>query len=327
MPPTAEQLRPLGVAAGLVLCASLAVQGSAVLSHAMFADLGAGGVSGLRFLLAALLALVLVRPRWRGRDPAAWAWIAVYGTVIAVMNLAMYRSLEHLPLGVAVTIELCGPLALGATRLPHPALRVFPVVSLAGLVLVARPGGGLPLTGLALAGCAALGLAAYAVVAERISATSDGNGWEELALALVVAAAWTLPLTAGSLPDVEAGHLPRLAVAAAFGVLLAFGLDFLAVRVSSARVVAVLLSFDPVLGAVLGWLFMAQDLGTPTLLGIALVVSAGVVTCGLHGAAAGGSHGGARRVHDHGDADEADQRPGDVVAVGAEAVGDHAPRE
>src|SRR3546814_14625230 len=40
-----------------------------------------------------------------------------------------------------------------------------------------------------------------------------------------------------------------------------------------------------------------------------------------------GSGRGAWGVHDDGDADEADERSGDVVAVGSEAVGDHPPSE
>ncbi|NPD06036.1 EamA family transporter [Nocardioides sp. zg-1308] len=274
--------RRLAVAAVLVMGASLAVQGSAVLTHPMFAELGASGVSGLRFLLAAGLAVALVRPRWAGRSTTSWTWIVIYGSIIAAMNVAMYRALEHLPLGVAVTIELLGPLALGATRLPRRWLRGLPLVSVAGLVLVARPDSDLPVIGLVFAGCAAAALAAYAVVAERISTMTTGNGWDELALALVVAAAWTLPLSWHALPTLGVTHLPRLLIAAGVGVLLAFGLDFLAVRRSSARIVAVLLSFDPVLGAALGWVFMAQTLSVATLLGIGLIVTAGVATCAWH---------------------------------------------
>lgn len=274
--------RRIGLTALLVVAASTAVQGSAVVSHGLFDDLGAAGVSGLRFLLAAAVAVALVRPSWRGRTATAWGWICLYGSAIAAMNLAMYQALRHLPLGVAVTIELLGPLTLAATRLPHRRYVVLPVICLLGLVLVTKPGGELPVAGLVLAGIAAVALATYAVVAERIGALTTGAGWDELALALVVAAAWTLPFAVPALPHVEPAQWPPLAGAAGFGVLVAFALDFLAVRMSSARVVAVLLTFDPVLGALLGAVFLAEVLDPITLLGIALVVVAGAAATTVH---------------------------------------------
>ena len=80
--------RSRGVRAlGLVLAASLGVQLSALLAHALFDRLGPLGVSGLRFAIAAALACVLVRPRWRGRSPLRWAAIACFGASIASMNL------------------------------------------------------------------------------------------------------------------------------------------------------------------------------------------------------------------------------------------------
>ncbi len=266
--------RSRGVRAlGLVLAASLGVQLSALLAHALFDRLGPLGVSGLRFAIAAALACVLVRPRWRGRSPLRWAAIACFGASIASMNLFLYLALHRLPFGIALTIEFLGPFAVAVIGARRPSAAIFPVVGFLGVVLVVRPSGDLDPLGLAFGAFAAAALAAYTLLAERVG--REERGFDGLALAFVFAAVLTSPFAFAALPAVRGTDAGILTLCAVLGVVLAFAADFCAVRLTSARTVAVLFSFDPVLAALLGLGFLGQALDAATWLGIVLVAVAG----------------------------------------------------
>src|SRR5512147_1377972 len=96
----------------LVLTGVTSIQFGAALAATMFDDLGAAGVSVLRLGFAALVLMLLFRPRVRGRDHRALRLVAVFGLTLGAMNLFFYEALERIPLGVAVTIEFAGPLGV-----------------------------------------------------------------------------------------------------------------------------------------------------------------------------------------------------------------------
>ena len=76
--------------------------------------------SAVDFLLA------IARPRFRGRIADATGWSrSAFGVSLVTMNWAIYQSFARIPLGVAVTIEFLGPLAvavIGSRRLRRPDL-------------------------------------------------------------------------------------------------------------------------------------------------------------------------------------------------------------
>ncbi|WP_282853146.1 EamA family transporter [Gulosibacter sediminis] len=107
-------------ALGLVLVGSLGIQTSAAISSGLFGDFGTYGTSAVRMLIAAVLMLVIVRPRLRGRGRREWLGICVYGVAMAAMNLCLYNAIDRIPLGVAVTLDFLEPCAialLGSRRL------------------------------------------------------------------------------------------------------------------------------------------------------------------------------------------------------------------
>ncbi|GAA2009152.1 EamA family transporter [Microbacterium ulmi] len=268
-------------ALGLVLAASLGVQSSALLAHVLFERLGPIGVSGLRFAIAAVIAAVIVRPRLRGRSVVEWIAIGCFGASIASMNVFLYLALDRLPFGIALTLEFLGPFAVAALGARRPLAALFPVAGLVGVVLVVRPSGALDPIGLLFGALAAAALAAYTLLAERVG--RDARGFDGLALAFVFAAVLTAPFALQALPSLQWTDAGILTLAAVLGVVVAFAADFLAVRATSARTVAVMLSFDPVLAALLGVALLAQTLDATTWLGILLVAIAGGGSAALAG--------------------------------------------
>lgn len=257
----------------LVLLASSSVQISAALAQTLFDRLGPLGVSGLRFAIAAMFMLLLVRPKLTGRTRSQWMLIGLYGMSIAAMNVFMYQALAFLPLGVAITLEFLGPFAIALLTSRRPRQAMFAVLGLVGIVLVVRPTATFDVTGVVFGMLAALSLAAYIVVAERIG--ERGGGTAELALALGVAAVLTSPFAVTAVGALVWADAPVLVASALLGVVLAFSIDFLAVKVAGARVVAILLSLDPVLAAVIGAVALGEHLDRLTLIGVICVSVAG----------------------------------------------------
>lgn len=273
-----------GAAVGQVLAAVASIQGGAAVAVGLFDRAGAVGAVALRLTVAALLlAPLAVLGRWRsgaGRPPLRDLRVAgVFGLVLAAMNTTFYLSLERLPLGVAVTIELLGPLTLGVVLAGRRLDWVWAGLGLLGTLLLTGVLAGRGLdrldpVGVALALLAGALWAGYILASQATGRRfADGTG---LAVASVVAAVLTLPLglaTAG-------GDLLRpevLAVGAAVGVLssaLPYALELRALRRLPAATFGVLMSLEPAAAALAGLLVLGQRLAPVQVLAIGLVVVA-----------------------------------------------------
>src|SRR5581483_6381741 len=100
---------------GVAICS---VQFGSAIADKLFAQIGPSGAVLLRLVSAAVVLRVLWRPRLAGRSRAEVRLAVAFGVVLAGMNLCFYAGLHRLPLGIAVTIEFIGPLAvaIGSSR-------------------------------------------------------------------------------------------------------------------------------------------------------------------------------------------------------------------
>ncbi|MFE4464285.1 DMT family transporter [Oerskovia sp. NPDC056781] len=269
------------LALACVLVGSLSIQLSAVLSSSLFTTVGVLGVSGLRMAIAAVVLLALARPSLRGRPPRAWAGIVLYGVAMAAMNVLFYNAVAHLPLGFAVTLEFLGPLAVAAFGVTRRRELALPALALLGVLLISGPGGEADLVGILFGLGAAVAFGAYTLLAGRVG--QDTGGLDGLALSVAVGAVLLLPFSATAAPRVDGTGWGLLAASGVLGVALAFSLDFLAVRLSSTRVVGTLFAMDPVMGALVGALALGQSITAPAVTGILLVSAAGAATIWVAG--------------------------------------------
>ena len=276
-PPT----RPLtGVA--LVIGSCLSLPFGAAVAAQLFPVLGPWGVTSLRVAIAALLLLVIVRPRFRHWDRRQWTAAVLFGLSLAAMNGFFYAAIDRIPLGPAVAIEFLGPLVLAAvlTRRLGDAVWVAVAVIGMGLLFVDGVVGAEPLDplGVVFILVAAGFWAMYIRTSARVGALIPGSGG--LAMGLVVAAILLLPVgvpTAG----VVAGdpHLLLLAgITAVLSSVIPYSFELAALRRLPQRVFGVLLSLEPAFATLAGWLVLGQDASGLRMLAIALVVAASVGT-------------------------------------------------
>lgn len=259
----------------LVLAAVSSVQFGAALAKSLFDEVGPGGTVFLRVLFAALVLAAVWRPAVGARSRADWRLIFLFGVSLAAMNLSFYEALERIPLGIAVTFEFVGPLGVAIAGSRRALDLVWVLLAAAGIVLLSDFGSAdLDGLGVALALVAGGFWAAYILLSARVGRAFEGGGG--LALAMVVAAAMLVPVGVAD----AGGELlvpGILAVGAAVAMLssaLPYTLEMEALRRMPVGVFGVLMSMEPAVAALAGFVVLGEGLATRELVAILLVVAA-----------------------------------------------------
>jgi len=263
----------VAAAAGLVVLSTLSASVAAAVSVSLFAAMPAGTVSSSRLVIAAVLMLMVWRPRLGRRPAGEWIAIGGFGIAMAGISICLHEAITRIPIGVAITLEFLGPCAvalLASRRLHEAACSLFALV---GVVLVAGPGGGFDTVGFAFALAAAAFLGLYTVFAEKVGKSPGGMG--DLSLSVAVAAVLSLPFAHGGLGTMTARTFGLLLLTATLGVLVPYLADTVAARLSGARVIGTLFSLDPIMGTLVGIVALGQAINSAGIMGIALVVLAG----------------------------------------------------
>ena len=264
--------------ATLVLLAAGSVQFGSGLAATLFDDLGPGGTVFLRVLFAAVVLGLIWRPDVRGRERRDLWLAAAFGLTLAGMNACFYASIDRIPLGIAVTLEFIGPLGVAVAGSRQPLDLLWVALAAAGIVLLSGFGDGGDLDGLgvALALVAGAFWAAYIVLSERTGRIFPGGSG--LAIAMVVATVVLVPVGVADAGDalLEPELLALGAAVAMLSSAIPYSLELEALRRMPKRVFGVLMSLDPAMAALAGFIVLGQDLGIRELAAIGLVVTASV---------------------------------------------------
>jgi inner membrane transporter RhtA len=259
----------------LVLLGIASVQFGAALAKGLFDELGVGGTVFLRVLFAALVLMAVWRPSPAGRGRRDLWLVAVFGLVLAGMNLAFYSSLDRIPLGAAVTFEFVGPLGVAVAGSRRPLDLVWVALAAAGILLLSDLGaGGLDGLGIALALLAGALWAAYILLSARVGQRYEGA--DGLALAMVVGAAALVPVGVAEggaellVPWILAAGLAVAVLSSA----LPYALEMEALRRMPTGVFGVLMSLEPGMAALAGYVLLDEGLVAREVVAIMLVVAA-----------------------------------------------------
>lgn len=244
----------------------------------LFPALGAQGISALRIGLATLMLMAAFRP-WQRR----WGWqdllpLGLYGLTLGVMNLLFYMAIGRIPIGLAIAIEFTGPLAVALWNSQRLRDGVWIALATAGMALILplqglQAPGSLDPTGIGYALAAAVCWALYIVFGQRVARRygRDATPMGMLAGALVVVPIGAF--SAGATLLQAQWWLPGLAVAL-LSSALPYALEMYALQHLPRQTFSILLSLEPVMGALTGWLMLAEALSGRQLLAMALIVAA-----------------------------------------------------
>jgi inner membrane transporter RhtA len=261
----------------LLAVSIISVQIGAGYAGRLMDDVGPAGVVVLRQGLAALVLLAVTRPRLRGRSRAQWRTIVAFGVILAVMNLTFYAAVERLPLGVAVTIELLGPLGLAAALSRRAVEFVWVGVAVVGVVMLGEGEGSLDPLGIVFVLIAAACWAAYIMVSRR--AGQQSSGADSLALAMSIAALIAAPLGLRAGSALLDPHVLWIGlVVAVLAALVPFSVELVALRSVPPRVFGVLMSMSPVVATLSGFVLLDERLTAMQVTGMGVVIAASMAT-------------------------------------------------
>jgi inner membrane transporter RhtA len=276
---TAEPGAPAapGHGVGLIVVAITSLQFGAAIAGTIFDETGPAGTALLRAFFAAVILLAIWRPTVRGHSARDLRLVALFGLVLGSMNLCIYESFSRIPLGIAITIEFAGPLALAVALSRRRLDLVCAALAAIGIVLLADPGGGaVDALGVLFALVAAACWAAYILIAQAAGRVFTGGRGVALAMAVAV----LVPLGPGLAGGGSALFDPRwLAIGCAVALMssvLPYSLETEALRRVPANVFGVLMSLEPAVAALAGFAVLGQGLRARDIVAIALVVAASI---------------------------------------------------
>lgn len=261
----------------LAVFSVLSMQGGQALAKAVFPLAGPLPVAALRFALGAVILLLLWRPRLPTDRPTRLAILGL-GTSLAGASVFIYQAFALLPLGLAVTLQFLGALAVsmaGARRRPLHA--IWALLSALGVILIVYgPAADVSALGVVFALASAACWGAYILLSAAVGArTTGGTG---LALATAWAALLTLPLGLAADPAAFT-HGPVLAAGLGVAILstvLANSFELVSLRKLPASVFAVLVSLEPAVAALAGLALLGEHLTAWQWLAITCIVVASI---------------------------------------------------
>jgi inner membrane transporter RhtA len=254
------------------LFSMLSVQVGLAASVHLIDDLGTAGTAWLRLSWAGLLAVLLFRPRRSSFTRRTLLMAALLGVNTAAITILFTSAIARLPLGTASALEFLGPLAVTLLR----GRKLYGLLAFGGVLLLTSPWeGSLDPVGIGFALGAAACWAAYILLTQRLGDQVEGFGGLAVSLAF---AALTATVVAG---PATLGRLTPTLVAYGLGLavilpLLPFALEYLALRRLTTGTFGTLMALEPATALVIGLVVLHQLPTWPAVLGVALVVTAGV---------------------------------------------------
>jgi inner membrane transporter RhtA len=264
----------------LVLLSIFSVQLGAAVAKGLFDQLGPGGTVFLRVGFAALVLLLLWRPSVRGHARGDYLVAVLFGLALAAMNFTLYQALDRIPLGVTVTLEFVGPLGVAVAGSRRVLDLLWVVLAAAGIVLLAPldvlGGADLDPVGVALALLAGLFWASYILLSARTGSIFPGGTGLVIALCIGTAVLVPVGIVGGGAALLDPKLLLAGFAVAMLSSAVPYSLELEALRKLPARVFGVLMSLEPAVAALLGFVILGERLGLRALAAVLLVTVAAV---------------------------------------------------
>jgi inner membrane transporter RhtA len=260
----------------LVIAGIISVQFGGAIAKNLFHLVPPTAMVWLRLITSAIILLIMARPRLTGHSGRDWLIVLGFGVSLMIMNWSIYQSFARIPLGIAVTIEFLGPLAVAVIGSRHMIDLIWVVLAGMGVALLGLSKATLTLAGVGFALLAALAWACYIMMSAQ-----TGRRWpglSGLAMASVVGAVVLAPPAI-----VEAGSrlLNPTVLALGLGVgllssVIPYSFELTALRRIPPRVFGILMSLEPAAAALAGMVVLSEFLNLTQWLAMAFVVIASI---------------------------------------------------
>ncbi|AQS38655.1 putative permease, DMT superfamily [Shewanella psychrophila] len=261
-----------------VALAMISLTAGAALAKSMFSYIDPASVTAIRFIMSAVFLTCVLRA-WEvqlTRDNIGS--VVVYGGMIAGMNLFFYLAIETIPIGMALAIELLGPLSVSIVYSRKRSDVIWVALVVVGItLLLPTPASvtNLDTRGVLYALVAGAFWGAYVIAGKK---AGRRHGSKAPALGLIVASILVFPVgfEALSFSIIDWNVLMLIAAVALLSSVIPLILEMKALRHLPTKTYGVLTSGEPVVGAAVGFFVLGEQLTTLQLLGLATIVTASI---------------------------------------------------
>ena len=260
----------------LLLVAMFSIQVGASMAKSLFPVVGALGATSLRLGFGTLLLWLVLRPWRMSWRTLPWKMLLGYGISLGVMNSLFYLALQTVPLGIAIALEFTGPLGLALLGSRRPRDVAWVALAVAGLLLLvpwSSQHAALDPLGVAYALGAGLCWALYIVFGQKAGAD---HGPQAVALGAAIAALVAVPwgVLESGMDLLAPALLPMGIGVAVLSMALPYSLEMIALTRLPTSTFGMLMSLEPAIGALCGFVFLHEHLGILQWLAILAVVIA-----------------------------------------------------
>lgn len=264
-------------ASGLVVASAFSAQLGAALAVGLISSSTPAMAAMVRNLVGALILMTLLGARRGTLRGLSWRPALALGLILGLMNTSFYAAITRLPLGDAVAVEFVGPIAVAALTASARRQLLWVALAAAGVLAIAHPGPDhLSFAGVGFVLIAGSCWGAYILVGRRVAV--GGRRSDTLALAMVASAAFLVaPALYQAAPALARPHF--LALGVGVGILssaIPYSVELIAMERVSATVFGVLLSLQPLMAALMGWLVLGQHVSALEAVGLGLVIAASI---------------------------------------------------
>lgn len=252
--------------------------GTTLAKHTLFPLFGAQGTTAIRVGFSAILLLGIWRP-WRQHMSRSDAFrLLCYGSALGLVMLSFYLALRTIPFGIAIAIEFAGPLTVAlfsSRRLFNFLWILIAIVGLGMLLPLRHSVRELDPAGVLYALAAAVFWAFYILAGKRMAHLHAGYS---VSSGLTVAAMIVVPIGLShiGIQLFEPWILATSLCVAVMSSAVPFSLEMIALKRLPPQVFSIMISMEPAISALLGLIFLDEELSTSQWIAIGLIVFASV---------------------------------------------------
>ncbi|MWN06643.1 EamA family transporter [Gilliamella sp. Pas-s95] len=264
----------------LIFISMISVQGSASIAKYLFPVLGPEGMTAWRLFFSAIMLIFIFKPWRKTMTKQALKYIFLYGISIGCMNLAFYNAIARVPLGIAVAIELTGPIMVAMCSSRKLLDFIWLSIAIVGLFMLLpfyQVSDNLDPIGILFALLAGSGWACYILFGRKASML---YGASSVAVGAVIATCFLFPIgilqSGSTMFSLEL--LPLVFVVSLLASAIPYGLDMIALPRLPAQTFSTLMSLSPVFAALSGLVVLHEQLTYNQWLAIIFIIISSIGT-------------------------------------------------
>jgi inner membrane transporter RhtA len=260
-----------------LLCAMVTIQAGASIAKQLFPFVGPEGTTAYRLGFSAIILWIIFRP-WR-HIPKNWLPLIVYSLCLGGMNITFYYAIERIPIGIGVALEFTGPLAVALLTSKRKRDYLWVGFAIIGIVLLLPEMGstnGLDPIGVALALIAGACWAGYILFGKKTGNNNSGGATVALgmSIAAIILVPYGIALQGSTLLSWQ--FIPLGIMIGLLSSALPYSLEMVALRNLSAQNFSIMMSLEPAIAALAGFLILAELLTLTQWCAIFMIIIASV---------------------------------------------------